>query len=1491
MENMKKCGLPAHLKRVGFLFSFCFFLAILTSQFVCADQFSMLNHFHDYNKTSKYSKYNSASIARQFLFETSLNAGNAGVSAQATRGGGNLSGKWDVNLNGGGLFSPTINPSGVVGYVTANTFDFETGDPKGRLNAVNLADGGVRWGKDVNGFIAAAPVVDAEGTIYIVVNALDEDAISNGILFAVDANGKTKWTFNTNGVFTSAPVVGPDGAIFFGTDSFNIGFVYAINPLSIDDPNNVKPAWAFQTTGVVSSSPLVMENGIVFVGTNFDPFGKVYALDANQGIVKWEFLTEGPVIVSLKNRGGIVAAATTIVKTDDEDNVSLKSSILAFDTENLDPNNVKTIWEKSIDGGVSTNLLILKDTLYFGTSRINLTLPDEGAENAGNVITENPSGFLNAVKLADGNEKWKVNLNSLPVSSPVAGPNGSVLISANQIVAVGKKSLTAKVFAVSSSGAIINTGDIKGNAVLSAPAVDLDGIAYVGTAGFDNKEGITGKLIARDLTSGKTETLEINEAVLSAPIVRINDLTNEKVVYFSSGGSGDGGLIGVFYAVNVDRGNIEPDPSTISIDDVSPAEATLGSPIAIGGKIDPAPNAEVPVLVTINDALGRVFEIEAFADAGGRFLAEDVFAPGGKWDVNAAWRGNSELLGAKTESPAGLTINPADTKISVSASSLQITTKDLLQITGSISSEPDSAFARNLLSGNPIKLVRIGPNNEIEALIANTVSTEAGVEFAFNDLALLQAGEWQLFVSFEENNLNFNKSNLEELEIVVAGVREDAPGYVILAQGRAPSKSGEESYNLTANNIYKKLLLCGFSDEDIFYLNFDKNQAGITVDKTPSENEVKKAITGWAKDKLSLVPAPLYIVFVGPGREDGVLIDKDVLEAAELAKEIADLETALNEDEDEDDSDDESADVVEEDMFDENIVVIIGAPHSGSFIDDLSNAGRVIITSCDAREVSSKGPLAPTQTVRGGDFFVAELFRQALKGLSLKSSYESAALASMGFAENSNGNGLNGVDAGNGIFDDNAAFHPLLDDNGDGLGSNGQLSATVGNDGAVAANLALCVGVEGTGSANLNITGVLPFTTLAPDDDDPLLFAGVSDVALTSKIWNEIKTPDFDIVTKEGDTEQFTLDLPSFAGTISASANRFEWPVINDDGFGGFGKGGQYQVLYFTENKETGDNSAFDDNTSQTRIVRNDNASNTPPPAPGLSNISSGVVASALIVENSGGGNDAPALGLNKIVKAKADEDESDVTFTVLLSQDKDFNSIDVQVDGLTEKFVIVDSTAGLQLNTEYFWNVIAVNKSGAATSAKTASKVVTSASSGFPGFVKGIVRDKETNRPFAGASVKLLDRLDKFTTKNDGAYFFELPSGKYTLEAEGKGFKRLKAVINTVSFETTTKNFVLDKIIEIIKGPTSISVNPETAGKSFRMSEATVVVLDQEGAPVKGASVDAIAEGKGVKVKNTPQITDAGGKAVFKFKFGRRSKGGKIIFSVNNLKAELLQE
>lgn len=1445
------------------------------------------------NQHNPYAQYNPYAIFERYILKPQNVYQNGLPGAFTTVGGRSVSLKWERNIDEAALFTPLINDQGTIGYVVANDVDVESEDFIGKLYAINLADGSVLWKFEIDGLFVARPIVDAEGTVFAVANtATDttdtEESDINGILLAIDNKGNKKWSFKAEGNIISSPVLAQDGRIFFGTITENGGVLYAINPLAVNDPANVKPDWAFKTKGGIVSSPLITETGTIFASTAGDNnFSHLFAIGIDGGNLKWEFQTTGDALVSPVKKGNVVFMGITVFD-ESETQVSVTGKIIAFNTEKIDPNNVLPIWERSVNGGIFFQLLVFGDTLYSGVVEVMSTIPEtpEDLDDLKDILNdiELPTGSLVAINIADGVVRWTVPLESIPAASPVVGPEGTILITSDSID-LKQKSISARLFAVTAGGNVKFNSKIDGAGVFSAPETDIDGVIYAGLTSFSLRDGIGGRLVAVDFASGKVRSdfnVEANEAILFAPIVDLNDLINEKTVFFVTDDfkgdpqSGNINLFGSIIAVKVERAKVGPEPSTITIDDIDPPNTGLGSFVTVIGEISPSPGV-VPVMITFSDQLGRVFREEEFTNSSGIFVSF-LLVPGGSWNVTAKWEGNAALSGAVSE-PASLTINPANTILTLDVSGTQILSGDLFEIAGSITPDPDSAFARDLLAGRPVKLVRIGPNNEVDSTLVNLGITGEGVQFQRKDAQLFQPGKWKLIASFDENNPNFNKSNLVEREITVIGKEADAAGYAVLVQGGVESKSGLDSHNLSTNLIRQELIACGFKDENIFYFNFDNTQDG--VDAIPTEKDVLNAITVSARDKMNLLPAPLYIIMVGHGLQHHFPLFPDDLISFNLESAIEDLQGALN-----------------EDAKKEKIIIVLGAPHSGSFINELSGDNRIIVTSSDTREVSFKGPLATTDNVRNGDFFVSQFFKLASKGLSLKNSYEKAAIAAMTFTQNDNGNGLNGVNAGNGSFNDDAAYHPLLDDNGDGVGSNGQLSAVSGSDGALAANTVLCI--DQNKSDTVEISEVIPqHLSLAPGDPDPILKAKVTDIGRVDKIWVQIKTPDFKLSFNEDATEQNVLDIPAFAGTLNSAEGQFEWPDLKGQGFGGFGQGGKYQVLYFVKDNVTGDISIFDANISQTTIVRNSDPSTKLPDQFKLKSPADGQDTSIGLGMSWGegdGGDDNGDRGATSDRRPgfktaqEIDDDKSDITFTLLISRDETFNTIDSQFNNISENFAIVDTTASLLFGARYFWKVIAVDKNGAFRSASDGRSFVTSTSVGFPGFVKGFVKEKDTGRPILNALVKLLGRSEAFTTQEDGAYFFELPSGNYTFEAENTGFKKLKAAIGVNSFETTTREFLLESETPD-EGENSLTVSPAGAGKSLKMQEAVVTMQGANGEPLSGVKITAAANGAGAKVSPSSQTTGSDGAARFKFKFGLRSKNGKIIFSADGLNAVITQE
>lgn len=210
-------------------------------------------------------------------------------------------------------------------------------------------------------------------------------------------------------------------------------------------------------------------------------------------------------------------------------------------------------------------------------------------------------------------------------------------------------------------------------------------------------------------------------------------------------------------------------------------------------------------------------------------------------------------------------------------------------------------------------------------------------------------------------------------------------GYAILIVGRNDGWLSQEYIDLTANRTYETLLKRGFTDERIVYLNPGQHE---NVDMLTSTDNVSHAINTWAKERVS-VDIPLLIYLVDHAKNDDFLLNglKETLPSSAL---------------------DSYLDMLTADTGCHDITIIIEACNSGSFIDDLSDAGRIIVTST--------GETAISLIETSGATFSKYFFNAISKGKNVKAAFEEAS------------------NAPEIIEYPGRPQVPLLDDNGDGVG-------------------------------------------------------------------------------------------------------------------------------------------------------------------------------------------------------------------------------------------------------------------------------------------------------------------------------------------------------------------------------------------------------------------------------------------------------------------------
>ncbi len=378
----------------------------------------------------------------------------------------------------------------------------------------------------------------------------------------------------------------------------------------------------------------------------------------------------------------------------------------------------------------------------------------------------------------------------------------------------------------------------------------------------------------------------------------------------------------------------------------------------------------------------------------------------------------------------------------------------------------------------------------------------------------------------------------------------DFSGYAILSVGSVKGQEGIEAHTLSANNIYSFLIQHGFglvSDpvekwndplDNIKYFNpFSEPQTG--EDDYSGDGSYKqamqKAVTEWAADKMKTLPGTLYLILLDHGSPDAFyLTGQQPLTAQELGGWLDILQDQMKAEE-----------------IDRPLVIVFGACYSGSFIDDLSAPGRIIVASSAAGEPSYRGPYNPYSGVRDGEFFTSSLFKELNEGHSLRTAFGRAVIRAETYTDS-------GKTDKSAFWRDTATQHPLLDDNGDGLGTN-SLSAS-GGDGSRAEDIFLGHGDDAP--EPLRVTGAgTDLLTLDASENQATLWAEVSDTERTDSVWVEIRNPGMILEQKgEGENQQ-TLELDSIPLAWNDSEERYEGI------YEGFEDSGKYWLFFYAKDR------------------------------------------------------------------------------------------------------------------------------------------------------------------------------------------------------------------------------------------------------------------------------------------------------------------------------------
>ena len=952
--------------------------------------------------------------------------------------------------------------------------------------------------------------------------------------------------------------------------------------------------------------------------------------------------------------------------------------------------------------------------------------------------------------------------------------------------------------AISVSGVLDAAGNLMGTP-LSGTDVG-GGIGIAPTTSIDNGEGTYQSNVIATLSCSDTGGSGCSNIyysldgtnpsiVYTEPITIDQDMT---LRYFSEDAAGNQESVQTeIYSIEI--------LSTISCI-LSESAITFGGSLRISGTITPNPNeSNQGISIEMIPPVGDSVLLSTNADINGDFTVDvdcHSLTSSGAWTIQTSWAGDESHLEA-TSSPVSLAVSQAESSLSldvVASESIKVNSRP--PIGGDFSPLPLCGSMD--LSGTIITLYASEPNgghihtlnattNQYGQFLLNFDTAENGQPFEFDVV-----GEWTLSAEFT-GSTEFASSTTDDVIIRVV----PTAGYAILVQGRVQSGEGMPSHHKTASFVYDKLKDRQILDDDIQYLSWLYSDGW---DGDPSKNNIQNALTVWARDKMDpdfVHPiaeldtqgqaGDLYIIMIDHGwtdpqdDEEGVfyIYPDDPLTSTELGNWVTELQTNL------------TGTV----SADRNIVVILGFCRAGAFIEDLSDPAhdnRVIVASAAKDESSHRGPQDVDengQPLRDGEYFVSEFFKSVSYGKSIKQCFEDATLLTESFT--SSGSGVT-----NAPFYDDSIQHPLLNDNGDAIGSN-ELSSADGEDGAISEFLFIGSSPpEGNDPGDVLITQVNPAQLLGTSDTTADLWAEVDDPNDLRLIWIEVKQPNYNPVDP-GAGLQIEMDNFKKAST-DVSINQYAWSAVGSgsDPADLFTTPGTYQIFYFAKDNDTGHVSpliqsrvykALEGNTipnSFNLLIPSDNAS----------------VLTTTILD----------------WEDTIDPDGDALTYSVLISKDNDQFTDPILIEGLSNSEVLISVEDGIQDLTTYYWKVRAVDEYGAFR--ETSVRMFdTDNTNPVAGFIKGFVYDATTDVAITSATININNGSLILNSSLNGHYLGSFEPGNFPITVTAGGYQDIQTTLDMPEGITVTMNFGLTPSIVDTYPVATIS------------SPATNVVIDED--------------------------------------------------------------
>ena len=398
----------------------------------------------------------------------------------------------------------------------------------------------------------------------------------------------------------------------------------------------------------------------------------------------------------------------------------------------------------------------------------------------------------------------------------------------------------------------------------------------------------------------------------------------------------------------------------------------------------------------------------------------------------------------------------------------------------------------------------------------------------------------------ESSDSDYNdKKNIFNGMIVDDDSPDNFAGYAIIAVTK--SEKDGLSHTLTARNIMNHLTKRHFSKDNIMYLNPNEDEINNSnyQEALTNYNNFKDAlentISKWAYEKICNQQGPLYIILIGHGSSKKFYLDIDVgansdyVSSGNLNTWINNLETKFS-----------------IGMQQPQIMIFIGSCYSGSFIDELSKEGRIIITSAAANEESYKGPKNPESGNREGSFFLSLLFNELRKDLNLNMSFTKAVQRIEQFTYSYNDSKIFKYP-----YFDTAKQHPLIDDDGDEKGEN---RIPLISEGINAKKIKLGYSLFDEEKPLKFISSEITPEIIGINDSTITFKAQVNNNTKTHKVWVEIRKPAQKINDPVSGTMQIEFELIPKELLPSNESYNLELKFDEDNSFQYSGK---YSIFFF----------------------------------------------------------------------------------------------------------------------------------------------------------------------------------------------------------------------------------------------------------------------------------------------------------------------------------------